>query len=81
MSKGRTASIEPEAWKIVDGKLYLNHSKRRPKEVGAGRAWEYRQGRKTSPIFTNDLREVGACRAGGGADDSGPGAALRQVCA
>lgn len=24
---GHTASIDPEAWKIVDGKLYLNYSK------------------------------------------------------
>ncbi|HEX5082018.1 MAG TPA: YHS domain-containing (seleno)protein [Blastocatellia bacterium] len=24
---GQTASIDPEAWKIVDGKLYLNYSK------------------------------------------------------
>jgi YHS domain-containing protein len=24
---GKTASIDPEAWKIVDGKLYLNYSK------------------------------------------------------
>src|ERR1043165_4499059 len=29
VSKGRTASIDPEAWKIVDGKLYLNYSKDR----------------------------------------------------
>jgi len=27
MSQGYTASIDPEAWKIVDGKLYLNYSK------------------------------------------------------
>ena len=27
VSKGRTASIDPEAWRIVDGKLYLNYSK------------------------------------------------------
>lgn len=34
VSKGRTASIDPEAWKIVDGKLYLNYSK------GVQRKWE-----------------------------------------
>jgi len=27
VSKGRTASIDPEAWRIVEGKLYLNYSK------------------------------------------------------
>ena len=34
VSKGHTASIDPEAWKIVDGKLYLNYSK------GVQRKWE-----------------------------------------
>ena len=28
VSQGYTASTTPEAWKIVDGKLYLNYSKR-----------------------------------------------------
>ncbi|MEM9582781.1 MAG: YHS domain-containing (seleno)protein [Pseudomonadota bacterium] len=28
VSKGSTASTTPEAWKIVDGKLYLNYSRR-----------------------------------------------------
>ncbi len=27
VSQGYTAPIDPEAWKIVDGKLYLNYSK------------------------------------------------------
>jgi hypothetical protein len=27
VSKGHAVSIDPEAWKIVDGKLYLNYSK------------------------------------------------------
>jgi len=27
VSEGHTANIDPEAWKIVDGKLYLNYSK------------------------------------------------------
>ena len=27
VSEGYTAKIDPEAWKIVDGKLYLNYSK------------------------------------------------------
>ncbi len=27
VSKGYTASVDPEAWSIVDGKLYLNYSK------------------------------------------------------
>ena len=34
VSKGRTASIDPEAWKIADGRLYLNHSK------GVQKKWE-----------------------------------------
>jgi YHS domain-containing protein len=34
VSKGRTASIDPEAWRIVDGKLYLNYSK------GVQKKWE-----------------------------------------
>lgn len=28
VSRGYTADIDPEAWKIVNGKLYLNYSKR-----------------------------------------------------
>lgn len=28
VSQGATASVEPEAWRIVDGKLYLNFDKR-----------------------------------------------------
>ena len=28
MSRGYTADIDPEAWTIVDGKLYLNYSKK-----------------------------------------------------
>ena len=28
VSRGYTADIDPEAWKIVDGKLYLNYSRR-----------------------------------------------------
>lgn len=27
MSRGTTADIDPEAWNIVDGKLYLNLNK------------------------------------------------------
>jgi YHS domain-containing protein len=34
VSQGRTASIDPEAWKVVDGKLYLNYSK------GVQKKWE-----------------------------------------
>ena len=28
VARGSTADIDPQAWKIVDGKLYLNYSKR-----------------------------------------------------
>src|SRR6476646_610441 len=34
VSQGHTASINPEAWRIVDGKLYLNYSK------GVQKTWE-----------------------------------------
>jgi len=34
VSEGRTANIDPEAWKIVEGKLYLNYSK------GVQKKWE-----------------------------------------
>lgn len=34
VSRGYTADIDPQSWKIVDGKLYLNYSKR------AQRLWE-----------------------------------------
>jgi hypothetical protein len=27
VAKGSTANIDPEAWKVVDGKLYLNYNK------------------------------------------------------
>lgn len=34
VANGYTASIDPEAWRIVDGKLYLNFS------LGVQRSWE-----------------------------------------
>jgi YHS domain-containing protein len=34
VSQGHTASIDPEAWRVVDGKLYLNYSK------GVQKKWE-----------------------------------------
>jgi hypothetical protein len=34
VSQGHTASVDPEAWRIVDGKLYLNYSK------GVQKTWE-----------------------------------------
>jgi hypothetical protein len=34
VSRGYTADIDPEAWKIVDGKLYLNYSR------GVQKKWE-----------------------------------------
>ena len=34
VSEGHTASIDPEAWRIIDGKLYLNYSK------GVQKKWE-----------------------------------------
>jgi YHS domain-containing protein len=49
VSKGRTASIDPEAWKIVDGKLYLNYSKGVQKKC---RTWQgiSRRATETGPI-------------------------------
>ncbi len=37
VSKGYTANVDPQAWKIVDGKLYLNYSK------GVREKWEKEQ--------------------------------------
>ena len=37
MAQNSTAKIDPEAWKIVDGKLYLNYSK------GIQKTWEGNQ--------------------------------------
>ena len=34
VAQNSTAKIDPEAWKIVDGKLYLNYSK------GIQKTWE-----------------------------------------
>lgn len=39
VSQGYTAPIDPAAWKIVDGRLYLNYSK------GVQRRWEANQAR------------------------------------
>jgi YHS domain-containing protein len=37
VAKGSTAKTEPEAWKIVDGKLYLNY------DLGIKEKWEANQ--------------------------------------
>ena len=34
VSQGHTAPVDPEAWRVVDGKLYLNYSK------GVQKKWE-----------------------------------------
>jgi len=34
VSQGHTAPIDPEAWRIIGGKLYLNYSK------GVQKTWE-----------------------------------------
>ncbi len=36
VSQGYTAPVDPDAWKIVDGKLYLNYSKGVQKQWEAG---------------------------------------------
>ena len=56
VSQNYTASTDPDAWKIVDGKLYLNYSK------GVQRQWEaggipklIAQGDKNWPGLREDL--------------------------
>jgi len=47
VAQGSTASTVPEAWKIVDGKLYLNYS------TGVQRRWESQQSGYIEPAITN----------------------------
>ena len=59
VSKGRTASIDPEAWRVVDGKLYLNYSKGVQKKWEQDVTWEVIKTTTTGPICTSDLSRVG----------------------
>lgn len=47
VSKGYTAKIEPEAWSIVDGKLYLNYS------LGVRSLWETNKRERIRKANTN----------------------------
>lgn len=46
---GYTANVDPEAWKIVDGKLYLNYSKRVQKMWEEGEGEWIRKGHENWP--------------------------------
>ena len=72
VSKGRTASIDPEAWRVVDGKLYLNYSK------GVQKKWEQDVTGNVSKADKELARfaqvisaELGTCRSGGTPYDAG----------
>jgi YHS domain-containing protein len=45
VANGYTAKIDPEAWTIVDDKLYLNYSKDVQAQLGAGRSRQHHQRR------------------------------------
>ena len=47
VSNNYTADVDPEAWKIVDGKLYLNYSK------GVQKKWEAEQAQRIQSANTN----------------------------
>ena len=49
VSRGYTADIDPEAWKIVDGKLYLNYSKSVQKKWEAETAGNIEKATKNWP--------------------------------
>lgn len=54
VSKGALYKIEPEAWKIVDGKLYLNYSKGIQKKWEASQADFIKQAETNWPTVIND---------------------------
>ena len=49
VSEGHTASIDPEAWKIVDGRLYLNYSKGVQKKWSENQQQRIDQGNRNWP--------------------------------
>jgi len=51
VSQGHTASIDPEAWRIVDGKLYLNYSKGVQKKWAADTADYIQQADRNWPTL------------------------------
>jgi len=54
VSQGYTASTVPEAWKIVDGKLYLNYSK------GIQQRWEQGGPRKLIVVANDNWKKLKA---------------------
>ena len=56
VAKGSTASIDPEAWAIVDGKLYLNYSQSVQQTWQADRDTYLQQSEANWPSILEDLR-------------------------
>lgn len=57
VSRGYTASIEPEAWSIVDGKLYLNYSPSVRKQWQADVSGNIQKGMENWPRVSKSLLE------------------------
>lgn len=57
VSRGYTASIEPEAWSIVDGKLYLNYSLSVRKQWSADEKGNIQKGIENWPRVSKALLE------------------------
>ena len=62
VSQGHTAPIDPEAWRIVDGKLYINYSKGVQKSGRRIRRAIPRRLIRTGQAFISDgLTQRGGC--------------------
>ena len=57
VSQGYTASIDPDAWSIVDGKLYLNYSKGVQQTWEADRDAYLQQSEANWPSILADLKD------------------------
>ena len=55
MSRGSTADIDPHAWEIVDGKLYLNFSKEIHKRWAADKLNNIKKADKNWPVILKSL--------------------------
>jgi hypothetical protein len=56
VSRGTTADIDPEAWKIVDGKLYLNLSRKIHKKWSKDIPGNIVKGDRNWPGIKKDLK-------------------------
>lgn len=56
VSEGYTAGIDPEAWSIVDGKLYLNYSKKIQRQWEADRDARIERGHANWPEILSGKR-------------------------